>query len=288
MKGSIWRKWDLHLHTPGTKLSDNFKIEKAEETEIWDKYCEVIETSTVAVFGITDYYCCENYFKFLSLFKSKYPDSKKIFFPNIEFRLPVAVNKEGEEVNIHIIFDNRIDKSKLDEFLLTIKTHVTDQAGVNVKCKNLKPEDFASVTVSLEEIKRALREVFGAATPYLIIAAANNAGLRPTRSPRKLSITDEIDKDCDAFFGGAQNVAHFLKSDRYEKSQSGSLPKPVLSGCDAHSFEELTSKLGNKIIDSKVDSITICNITWIKADCTFEGLKQVIYEPRFRVLKPPK
>jgi len=37
-KGSIWRKWDLHLHTPNTKLSDGFV--KIGEEEIWKTYCD--------------------------------------------------------------------------------------------------------------------------------------------------------------------------------------------------------------------------------------------------------
>ncbi len=284
MKGSIWRKWDLHLHTPKTKLSDNFKIEGKDDIEIWNKFCQTIEESDVSVFGITDYFCCENYFKFLEIFKNQYPDSKKVFFPNIEFRLPIAVNKKGEEVNIHLIFDNKLDKSKIDEFLISVKTHFSDGSEVYLNCKSLKPEHFASTTVALDEIKRKLKEVFGTSKPYLIVAAANNAGLRPTNSPRKLSITDEIDKDCDAFFGGAQNIEYYLKTDRYEEAKFISKQKPVLSGCDAHSFEDLDTKLGKKLVDSADESIIICNNTWIKADCTFEGLKQVIYEPKFRIL----
>jgi exonuclease SbcC len=283
MKGSIWRKWDLHLHTPGTKLSDNFKLQDGE-SEIWDKYCRYIEESDVSVFGITDYFCSDNYWKFLDVFSTKYPDSKKIFFPNIEFRLPIAVNRKGEEVNIHLIFDNAIPKSKIDEFLISVKTHVTDSSEVRVKCKNLKKEHFVSATVSLEELKRSLKEVFGTSKPYLVVAAANNAGLRPTNSPRKLSITDEIDKACDAFFGGIQNVQYYLGSSRYEDDSITSKPKPVLTGCDAHSFEDLETKLGKKLVDTNDPSIVICTNTWIKADCSFEGLKQVVYEPKFRIL----
>lgn len=283
-KGSIWRKWDLHLHTPATKLSDNFKIKGKEEDEIWEQYCQIIENSDVSVFGITDYFCCENYFRFISLFQSKFPNSTKVFFPNIEFRLPVSVNRKGEEVNIHIIFDNQVSKSKIDEFLLSLKTHVTDEDGAKVKCKNLREEDFSSATVTLEEIKQCLTDLFGKSKPYITVAAANNAGLRSTNSPRKSSITDEIDKDCDAFFGGSQNVEYFLKTNRYQEEGRYSAPKSVLSGCDAHSFEDLNTKLGKKLLDTQDGSIVICDNTWIKSDCTFEGLKQVIYEPDYRVL----
>jgi hypothetical protein len=40
----------------------------------------------VSIFGITDYFSIDNYNAFLQKFNKKYPASKKVFFPNIEFR----------------------------------------------------------------------------------------------------------------------------------------------------------------------------------------------------------
>src|SRR5690606_2725298 len=140
--GSIWRKWDLHLHTPNTKLSDNFV--KIGEEEIWKTYCDKIETSDVAAFGITDYFSCENYFTFLDEFKKYYPDSKKVFFPNIEFRLDISVNQQGEEINIHIIFSNEVSKTVIDDFLSSLKTNHSNPGGTKISCKNLQPEQFVS------------------------------------------------------------------------------------------------------------------------------------------------
>ena len=127
----------------------------------------------------------------------------------------------------------------------------------------------------------------------MILAAANNAGLRPdTASPRKLNVTDEIDKVCDGFFGGEQNVKYYLDVERYETEEKAK-PKPVIACCDAHSFEDIDDYLGKKFVKQNVKTgkdETIKNITWIKADPTFEGLKQITYEPIDRVkiqtLKP--
>lgn len=55
------------------------------------------------------------------------------------------------------------------------------------------------------------------------------------------------------------------------------LPKAILSGSDAHSFEDLENKLGKKF--NNTDS----EVVWIKADPTFEGLRQVVYEPESRL-----
>ncbi len=282
-KGSIWRKWDLHLHTPFTKLSDHYKTEKDED--IWKSFCDRLENSDVEVFGITDYFSIDTFFTFKEHFTHHYPESAKVFFPNIEFRLANAVNRKNEEINIHVIFSNDIDSKQLDKFLNLLKTNTTTSNGNRVSCSELKSHQFESATINHIELIHCLKEIFGNHKPYLILAAANNAGIRPTNSPRKVAITDEIDKLCDAFFGGRQNVEYFLKENRYENS-SFSLPKPVVCGCDAHSFADLDSYLGQvKRRSNRNDgkSEIIKDITWIRADKTFEGLKQILYEPQHRV-----
>src|SRR5690606_1739472 len=128
-RGSIWRKWDLHLHTPDTKLNPN-GYELSDNSDKWLKYCEILETSDVSVFGITDYFSIDNYLFFLDLFKSKYPESKKVFFPNIEFRLDVSVNKNGEEVNIHVIFSDKVSIEDIKSFLSKLETNITKEGAI--------------------------------------------------------------------------------------------------------------------------------------------------------------
>ncbi len=285
-KGSEWRKWDLHIHTPKTKINDNFK--KKDNEDIWKTFCTKIEKSDVSVFGITDYFSVENYFIFIEKHKHYFPLSKKVFFPNIELRLEVSVNKSAEEVNIHIIFSNSVSitKSKIEEFLLKLDTNIKLNDAV-ISCKNLTTKsDYEKAGVKHDFIRMKLKEVFGKDECYLIIAAANNTGLRPdTSSPRKLNISDEIDKVCDGFFGSKQNIDYYLNTERYE-TQEKAKPKPVISGCDAHSFNDIDNYLGKKVVKTnkktKTDE-TIKNITWIKADPTFDGLRQIKFEPEDRI-----
>ena len=62
-RGSKWRKWDLHVHTPGTKLNDGYKVNGAKN--VWDEFCERIEQSDVDVFGIADYFSADGYKTFI-------------------------------------------------------------------------------------------------------------------------------------------------------------------------------------------------------------------------------
>jgi exonuclease SbcC len=281
--GSEWQKWDLHIHTPYTKLSDNFSSVNGED--VWKTYCDKLEKSDVEVFGITDYFCVENYFIFIDKHKGYYPQSKKVFFPNIELRLEVSVNKKAEEVNIHLLFSDKVSKSKLDSLLSKLNTNITI-GGAKVTCKELCGEQqFKSAGIIYSHLQEVLKEVFGSEACYLIIAASNNAGLRADNSsPRKSVVTDEIDKVCDGFFGGIQNVEYYLRTDRYETEEI-SFPKPVISGSDCHSFEDVYNFLGKRFtrVDTQTGKDIIeKDITWIKGEKTFEGLRQILHEPQYR------
>jgi len=282
-RGSIWRKWDLHVHTPDTKLNDNYKTN--DGIDKWDQFCDIIENSDVEAFGLTDYFSAANYFIFLNKFSKKYPDSIKRFFLNIELRLNESVNKEQEEVNIHLLF-NPSSIDKIDKFLNKLNIVKTGKDDTPIVCSELKTKDeFKSATVTRENIISAFEQTFGKKAirqdHFLIITAANNDGIRPMRGKmRKEVITDEIDKFTDVFLGGIQNVNYFLKTNRLEDNESFISKKPVISGCDAHSFKELSEYLGKRITEEKNDIERILkDVTWIKADKTFEGLRQILYEP---------
>ncbi len=285
-RGSEWRKWDLHIHSPGTKLNDQFKLNGGD---VWDAYCQKLETSDVQAFGITDYFSVDTYFDTLREFKKRYPLSAKAFFPNIELRTSDVVNKGNEEVNVHLIFNsNRTDyELKMATFLQNLKTNKTVDGGRNVKASELKQtRDFEEATTTREFIRAALDDVYGKSADLslelLIVTAANNDGLRAERGKkRKAVISDELDKLSHGFFGNAGNVKYYLAEDRYEGKEEPSVPKPTLSGSDAHSLGDLEARLGRAQFDA--GGKLVFEPTWIKADPTYDGLKQVLYEPSSRV-----
>lgn len=273
-KGSEWRRWDLHIHTPETKLSNCYQC----DGDIWDEYIDFIENSSVRVFGITDYFSADGYFKLTEKYHEKYPDSEKVFFPNIEFRLVEAISAENGNPHIHVIFDNDkniCSKELITRFLSSLKTLGESDSGARISCAELQSDSqYESASVSIEDLKSSLKEVFGETEPYLLAFPAKNDGVRSTdsNSPRKMLITDKIDKSSHLFFGDSGSRSWFLKCDRYENGESK--PKPVVSGSDAHSFLELERLEGN---------VSGFEPTWIKADLTFRGLKQICFEPDSRV-----
>jgi ABC-type cobalamin/Fe3+-siderophores transport system ATPase subunit len=280
-KGSEWRKWDLQLHTPFTKLNDGYKVSSGD---IWDKFCDEVEKSDVYGIGITDYFAIDNYFIFKDKFYKKYPSSSKVFFPNIELRLNESVNVSQEEVNLHLVFRPETKKSDMESFLSNLDSERTDPKGKKLSCSQFTSTDYVSATVTRESITQAFEKTFGKKAIrqdyFIVLAAVNNDGIRPkSGNKRKAIITDEIDKFCDGFIGGSQNVEHFLKSDRLEDKAQKMHKKPVISTSDAHSFDQMNSWLGK--IDQNTQNSK--EITWIKSDLTYEGLTQIFIEPPERV-----
>ena len=277
-RGAEWRKWDLHVHAPGTKQSDAYGTPAP-----WDEYCRIIEESDVAVIAIADYFSFDSYFQFLAEHHKRYPDSEKVFFANLELRLNETVNTAQDEVHMHLLFRPGLSPETAKRLLDRLEVQHREDSGRSRTCSELDSEqDYASATVSRVAVKDTLAGVFGDSShveeQVLILVPANNDGLRARESQRKKQLADEIERDCGALFGGAKNRDFFLGTDRYETDTSAPA-KPVFTGSDAHSIKDLEEWLGKTVDEPSQHKET----TWIKADPTFEGLTQTLVEPAERV-----
>lgn len=285
-QGSTWRKWDLHVHLPGTTLSDGYA--KTNGKSDWDRFCTAIENSDVAVIGITDYFSLDGTLDLISHFRAQYPDSNKVLIPNLELRLNEAVNRAGEEVNIHLLFPENLSSETAQRFMTYLKTEVSVD-GRELSCNELIHESqYASATVTRSAIQAAIRATYGAETDrednLLIIASCKGDGIRPLRGAlRKSNLTDAIDQLSDGFFGNATSSEWFLNTSRLENPETFIPQKPVFGGSDAHSFDALSERLGKNIEQSDQRG----EITWIKADPSYSGLCQTLIEPRDRVRLQP-
>ena len=177
-KGSEWRKWDLHLHAPGTKLNNQFAVDQAG----WDEYCQRLHDSDVHVFGIADYFSADCYVSTVREYKKRYSTSLKVFFPNIELRTNYVVNKAEQEVNVHLLFNpfQPDPESKIKSFLRALKITKTDSADRDIRASELlQTKDFEGATTTREYIREALTETYGRDADLLdyalIVTAANNA-----------------------------------------------------------------------------------------------------------------
>lgn len=263
-KGSEWRKWDLQIHCPDDVLNNQF--DGKDRDDKWEKYVTRLEQSGLEAVGLTNYFCIEGYEE-ISSYKSKGRlKNLKLILPNLEFRLSQP-NRSGEYINIHIIFSNQINATKIKDFLNRLPIISTDSNRRNLFCSqsDLQKIGYKKALVEFSQFRETLNENFVHRKDYLVAGVSRGHGsFRPEQNEgRGASLAIEIDKICDFFFGNAGDVDHFLDTSRYKDAER----KAVVRASDAHDL-------------GKIDSL----FTWIKADPTFDGLKQIIYEPKERVV----
>ncbi len=280
-RGAEWRKWDLHVHAPGTKLND------AYGSMNWARFCDALESSDVAAFGIADYFSLDGYFAVVDEFATRYPQSSKVLFPNLEIRLNETVNKDVQTVDAHLILRPGLQKDVAVRLLQELKTEITDSSGTRkLSCAELTTrQQFESACVTRDAVESAIKGTFGSGRArkdnVIVVVPANNGGIRASSDQkRKANLATAIDKMADAIFGSQVNSDFFLKKDRFANG-APSTPKPVYSGSDAHSFEQIDTWLGKECDEPRK------TVTWIKADPTFEGLQQTVVEPSERVRIQP-
>ncbi|BAJ58661.1 ATPase [Helicobacter pylori F32] len=243
-KGSSWHKWDLHVHTPHTHLN---KAYKCSEEDFIQKLC----TSEIDCIGLT------NYFKFDEEefdLKEKIEERGIKVFYNLEVRLDYQNNKD-DCLDFHIIFSDEVSKQEIDNFLRNADANVD---GTKKKLANLEKDDFNKAVVNFDQLLECLEEEsLNLMGKYLLGFLSRGHG-----NSRSSSNYEKIAKKSHFLIHSSNNQEN-LKEDRKSWFKEN---KPLLQSSDAHKEDSI----GNKY-------------TWIKAEKTFEGLKQIIYEPETRV-----
>ena len=117
--GSIWRKWDLHIHSPLSGLSNQFVWLQSDAPD-WEAYLGALEAlCDVAVIGITDYFSIAGYKQVLGYKRDgRLPNIARIL-PNVELRLDTfVVDQKARDINFHVIFSDELHPEDIDkEFL---------------------------------------------------------------------------------------------------------------------------------------------------------------------------
>lgn len=246
-RGSEWRKWDLHLHSFYTNGNNNFGQDK-------QAYIDKITSNNIAVVGLT------NYFNFSDNdYNLKDELTKKgiVVFLNLELRLAYQ-NKEDECVDFHIIFSNTLTKLQINTFVGSINAKI----GAETKRLNTihTQDDKSKAVVEFDAIEKmiknddAFRELRNSVLMGFLSRGKGNG--------RSATTYEHLSDKCHFLIHSSDKVKNLEEDREYWLNQS----KPLLNSSDAHKIADIGLKF-----------------TWIKADPTFEGLKQIIYEPEDRV-----
>lgn len=295
-RGSEWRRWEPHIHAPGTLMNNQFTGSTA-----WEDYLSALENATpkIEAIAVTDYYVTDTYEEVVKYKDSGRLPSVNLVFPNIELRLDVATARGGF-VNLHLFVSSEDPNHIAEIRRLLSRLHFSVQKD-RFDCtsddlirlgKKLDPnitDNKAALVYGASQFKvnfRQLRELLCEsewANNNILIAVAGGAvdGTSGVREAADQAIRREIESFADIIFAGSQAQQEFwlgqraLNSDEVRANYGGL--KPCLHGSDAHKIEEVATPFGDRF-------------SWIKGDLEFDSLRQACIDPEGRAFvgsEPP-
>jgi hypothetical protein len=111
-RGSEWRQWNLHVHTPASFHwnGPRFTGDPEADTVIVDQMIGAMSDATPAVFALMDYWTFDGWFALQTRLKDpEAPKLRKTVFPGIELRLNaprityVSGPIEHPDTNRHVV-----------------------------------------------------------------------------------------------------------------------------------------------------------------------------------------
>ena len=305
-KGSEWRKWDLHVHTKDTNKNDQFSSSSFDEFCI-DFFKRAVENK-IAVIGVTDYFSINNYNKvkeFLTRLDSILElneikdDIKNIYLiPNIELRMLPSTDK-GKLINIHCLFNPKYVTKLDNDFFGTLeyssgkRKHKMNDNGFielgkelgEIDAKLARKEGVNNFVISHTDLQKVLDENYELRKNTIIVVSNSNQD-GASAMQKHYDLFEDESGSLDATRQAIYKLSHMIFSSNKNDQKfflglkdgmnkenviqkCGSL-KPCIHGSDAHREDKLFKPNQNRYC-------------WIKSNPTFEGLKQVIYEPKYRV-----
>jgi len=284
-RGSEWRRWEPHIHAPGTVMNNQFNGQNA-----WGDYLTALERATpvIEAVAVTDYYVTDTYEEVLRHKATGRLPNAQLVFPNVELRLDVATAKGGF-VNLHL-FVSPEDPQHLEELrrlLSRLQFNVmqdrfdctrADLIRLGKKADPNISDERAALAYGANQFKvnfQQLREVFsesGWAKKNILIAVAGGAtdGTSGVREAADQTIRREIEGFAHVIFAGSPAQREFWLGQKHLgpdeiRARYGGL-KPCLHGSDAHKLDAVASPFGNRF-------------SWIKGGLEFDSLRQACIDP---------
>lgn len=324
-RGSEWRQWDLHVHTPasfhwkGAKF--NADPNSAHNRDLVDQMIAALNAAQPAVFALMDYWTFDGWFALQRRLKENdSPKLNKTVFPGIELRLMAPMNIPGKRLNVHVLFADHIPEQTLHDFKSMLRIAETDSTLSNAALiklarttsednlvhKGFKKLEMANEAAALhagcslaeltaESYKAAIAHVKdGLAIGFMPFDTSD--GLNEVKWQEHYAFFISLFNSSPIFESRNLELRDCFINEQTEKNKDflkkfqnrlGNVPRLVVSGSDAHCF------VGIKDDNNKrgYGDFPSGKVTWIKADPTFLGLQQAIMEPAKRSFigdRPPK
>lgn len=237
LRGSQWRKWDLHVHSPS---SYDYKDKSVTNDDI----IKGLKDAAISVVAVTDHHLIDT--QRIKNLKEIANDDITIF-PGIEF---CSDTRGNEPVHFIGIFPEDCDVDY-------IWNEINSQAGIAKKKQEGRAD--SEIYCDLEETAKLIKNLGGIVSIHAGNKSNSIEGITNSL-PVKMAEKEDIAKHVDVFELGQE-------SDQKGYTQKV-FPKigvhPMIICSDNHNAKKYELKQS----------------CWIQADPTFEGLKQIKYEPQ--------
>lgn len=295
-QGSLWHRWDPHIHTPGTIINDQYS-----GADPWDDFLVRIENSEprIRALGITDYFTLASYEKILVFKQQGRLKDVDLIFANIELRFIVGTAR-GSAINGHLLispetfhhiqeakrflnnltFSNGLEKYYCHQSDL-IKLGYDHNRSIQVDVSALQT-GTGQFKVKPDQLLEELKLEWADKNILLAITVGSNDGTSGLSGDQSFAATRQtLERSADIIFSGQDNQRKFwlgkgvLALNDLVDTYNGR--KPCIHGSDAHKNEDV----GRPDQD---------RFTWMKGDVTFDSLRQICIEPEDRVyigVNPP-
>jgi hypothetical protein len=246
-RGSEWRKWDLHFHTPS---SYDYKDKSITN----DKIIQILKEKEISVVAITDHHLIDVP-RIVELQKIG-QDNCITVLPGIEFRAELG---GSESIHFIGIFSEKLNEQQLNDIWIKLqstckitKTDINNIGGdANIQC------DF-------KDTSNLIHQLGGLVTVHAGTKANTFENITNSLPDKMAQKTGLVSGHIDVFELGKE-MDQISYNEKVFPHLGFRIPMIICS--DNHKISEYIIKQN----------------LWIKADPTFEGLKQIIYEPLERV-----
>lgn len=243
--GSMWRKWDLHFHTPS---SFDYKDKSVTNQEIID----TLKANDISVVAITDHHIIdvERILELQELGKA----NNITVLPGIEFRSELG----GSEI-IHFIgiFS---ENCNLNDIWIDL------QAECGIKPTQVREIGDDKIYVHLKDTAEIIHKLGGIITVHAGKKTNTIENIKNNHDYKLKIKTDLLENSVDILEIGKPEVD--IKGYKEIVFPHIGFELPIIICSDNHNVRDYKTKSN----------------LWIKSDPSFEGLLQTIYEPNERVL----
>lgn len=250
--GSVWRKWDLHVHTPASYDWHGGTV-TADEIINTAKSCEL------EIIAVTDHHSVA----WIDSVRKAAENHNITVLPGIELR----TDKGNKGIHIIGVFSESTEAKVMYDKVL---------APLGFSEADIKSKGDDQVYCDFEDACKLMKEMGGL---IFLHAGDKHCGIEQLANDARSLLKKDM--------AGLVDILEVCDSSELQEYNQKVFPNvgrvwPIVITSDSVDRSNLTHKKGHSL------DVIGKKFTWIKAAPTFEGLKQIIYEPDLRIKIQPE